>query len=217
MPHTKVLFLCNPGNPTGTRIANSEIVRLRERLSPNVLLVVDQAYGEFDGQDPSPIFDLVGRGDTVVLRTFSKAYGLAGARVGWGLFPEEIAASVRKLLNPNNVSSCSQAMAAAALRDQDHMLGLVRKTEIIRDEALRRLRGAGYPVPQSHTNFLLVPFETPERAAEADELLRRESFILRGVGGYGLPRCLRATVVEEVAMRRVADIICALQEGGNAK
>lgn len=122
-PETRIVVVCNPGNPTGTRIANTEIVRLRERLPEQVLLVVDQAYAEFDAQDPTPIFNLVARGDTVVTRTFSKAYGLAGARVGWGVFPTAIAAEIRKILNPNNVSVISQAMAEAAVLDQAHMKG----------------------------------------------------------------------------------------------
>ena len=86
-PDLRIVFVCNPGNPTGTSIPNTEIVRLRERLPKNVLLIIDQAYAEFDDQQQRPIFDLVERGDTVVLRTLSKAYCLAGARVGWGLFP----------------------------------------------------------------------------------------------------------------------------------
>ncbi|MEX0305581.1 MAG: histidinol-phosphate transaminase, partial [Leisingera sp.] len=115
-PQTRIVFVCNPGNPTGTLIPNSEILRLRAGLSTDVLLVVDQAYAEFADadNDPAEVFALVDRGDTVVMRTLSKAYGLAGARAGWGYFPLEIAGEVRKLLNPNNISIPSQAMAAAA-------------------------------------------------------------------------------------------------------
>ncbi|MEM6482380.1 MAG: histidinol-phosphate transaminase, partial [Pseudomonadota bacterium] len=80
-PSTRIVFLCNPGNPTGTRIANDSILKLREALPPEVILVIDQAYGEFDTQCARPVFDLVGASNTVVLRTFSKAYALAGARV----------------------------------------------------------------------------------------------------------------------------------------
>lgn len=94
-PRNRIVFLCNPGNPTGTAIPNAEILRLRAALPGGVLLAVDQAYGEFDPQDPAPVFGLVDRGDTVVLRTFSKAYALASARVGWGLFPEAIGEELR--------------------------------------------------------------------------------------------------------------------------
>ncbi len=102
---TRIVFVCNPGNPTGTLISNEELVWLRDALPDHILLVIDQAYAEFSDREqrPSAMFGLVERGNTVVLRSFSKAYGLAGARVGWGAFPPSIAQEVRKLLNPNNV------------------------------------------------------------------------------------------------------------------
>ena len=100
---TRIVFVANPGNPTGTRIPRAELVRLREGLPSNVLLVIDEAYGEFADHLGEPMFDLVGRGDTVVLRTFSKAFGLAGMRVGWGLFPPDVAREVRKVMKPNNI------------------------------------------------------------------------------------------------------------------
>jgi len=139
-PATRILFLCNPGNPTGTRIENAGILRLRNALPDRVLLVVDQAYAEFDPQDPGPVFSLTGHGDTVVTRTFSKAYALAGARVGWGIFPAAIAVETRKLLNPNNVSGVSQAMAEAAIRDQEHMVTSVASVAAIRDRFAASLR-----------------------------------------------------------------------------
>ena len=110
-PDTGLVFVANPGNPTGTRISRSELVRLREALPNDALLVIDEAYGEFaDNLDP-PMFDLVNRSDTVILRSFSKAYGLAGFRVGWGCLPAAVAAEVRKVMAPNNISSAAQAAA----------------------------------------------------------------------------------------------------------
>jgi histidinol-phosphate aminotransferase/N-methylhydantoinase B len=206
---TKIVFLCNPGNPTGTRIRNADILRLRAALPAHVLLVVDQAYGEFDDQDPAPIFAIVARGGTCVLRTLSKAYGLAGARVGWGLFPGPVAREMRKLLNPNNVSGPSQAMASAAMHDQDHMIEVVRKTAAIRDRFSRCLRAMGYDPPESHTNFVLIPFASADAARAADARLRDARLLLRGVGAYGLPHCLRATVAASDVMDRVADVLAA--------
>ncbi|WP_299507458.1 histidinol-phosphate transaminase [uncultured Roseobacter sp.] len=204
---TRVVFICNPGNPTGTRIANAEISRLRDGLPDTVLLVVDQAYGEFDDQDPREVFALVARGNTIVIRSFSKAYGLASARVGWGLFPGTIAPEVRKLLNPNNVPCVSQQMAAAAMRDQAHMRGIVSQTAQIRDGFSRRLRQAGLTVPESHTNFVLIAYATAERATRADTLLRAEGYVLRAMGGYGLGSCLRVTIGTQDVMATVADIL----------
>ena len=208
---TRIVFLCNPGNPTGTRIAVDEIVKLRRDLRDDILLVVDQAYAEFDDQDPRPVFDLAEHGNTAVLRTFSKAYGLAGARVGWGLFPAAVAAETRKLLNPNNISSVGQAMAAAAMSDQTHMHTTVWQTAAIRDAFAARLREAGYAIPESRTNFVLVPFADAETAREADRRLRAAGLILRGMGGYGLGHCLRATVVEPSFMTRASDIIVGMK------
>ncbi|WP_419904457.1 pyridoxal phosphate-dependent aminotransferase [Kiloniella sp.] len=210
-PETKIVFVCNPGNPTGTLIDNTELIRLRDSLPDNILLVIDQAYAEFSddivGNDPNVIFDLVNRGDTVVLRTFSKAYGLAGARVGWGYFPTHIAGEVRKLLNPNNISTVSQEVAAAAMRDQAHMKEIVRKTAAIRDDFSHKVRGLRFEIPESRTNFILIRFADTEEAQQADQALRDNSLLMRGMSGYGLSNCLRATICEEAVMKRAFTVL----------
>ncbi len=210
---TRIVFICNPGNPTGTVIPNTEILGLRRALPDNVLLVVDQAYAELDRQDPKPIFDLVQRGDTVVTRTLSKAYGLAGARVGWGVFPPAIAGEIRKLLNPNNISTASQAMAEAAMRDQAHMADIVSRTTNLREAFSARLRAAGYEVPPSATNFVLIRLADATRTQAADRALRKAGYILRGMAGYDLPDCLRATIGSDHAMAAVADILERMAHG----
>ncbi|MEW2914654.1 histidinol-phosphate transaminase [Leisingera sp. JC11] len=208
-PETRVVFVCNPGNPTGTLIPNTEILRLRAGLPADVLLVVDQAYAEFADadNDPAEIFTLAERGDTVVMRTLSKAYGLAGARAGWGYFPPEIAGEVRKLLNPNNISIPSQAMAAAAMRDQAHIQDVVAKTAAIRDRFAAGCRALGLEVPQSHTNFVLMRFASPEQAQAADAALRERKLLMRGMGGYGLGDCLRATICSQEVMDRALAVL----------
>ncbi|MBY6068997.1 aminotransferase class I/II-fold pyridoxal phosphate-dependent enzyme [Leisingera aquaemixtae] len=208
-PETRIVFVCNPGNPTGTLIPNSEILRLRAGLPADVLLAVDQAYAEFAdaGNDPGDTFALVERGDTVVLRTLSKAYGLAGARAGWGYFPPGIAGEVRKLLNPNNISIPSQAMAAAAMRDQAHMRDVVAKTAAIRDRFAADCRALGVEVPQSHTNFVLIRFASAQQAVAVDAALRAEKLLMRGMSGYGLGDCLRATICSQAVMDRAMDVL----------
>ena len=206
---TRIVFVCNPGNPTGTRVSGAEIVALRQMLPGHVLLVVDQAYGEFaDAADPpAPVFDLISRGDTVITRTFSKAYGLAGARVGWALAPLTVGAEMRKLLNPNNVSGVSQAMATAAMRDQDHMRDVVRQTTALREGFARSARALGIEVPDSHTNFVLLRFASGAQAARVDQALRSAGLLLRAMGGYGLPEALRATVVAKPHLDRVLAVL----------
>lgn len=204
-PATGIAFVCNPGNPTGTAVPNSEIVRLRAMLPDDLLLVIDQAYGEFtDASDcPKPAFDLVAGGNTVVLRTFSKAYSLAGARVGWGYFPPAVGRQVRKLLLPNSVAAASQAMALAALRDQGHMRRTVEKTEELRDGFREQALSLGIESPASRTNFVLLKFPGVEAADAADRALKAEDLRLRRMSPGGLPECLRATVCPAPVMDRV--------------
>jgi histidinol-phosphate aminotransferase len=210
---TRVAFICNPGNPTGTRIANSEILRLRAGLRSDILLIVDQAYGEFDDQDHRPIFELVGQGNTVILRTLSKAYGLAGARVGWGLFPRDVAAQVRKVQNSNGVTIVSLAMALAAIEDQEYMRRTVARTAAIRGWFCEGLRAAGYQVPASKTNFTLIRFGHHACARTAEQALRDAGIIVRNVGGYGLTDCLRATIGPEDVMASALRILTKLPGG----
>ncbi len=206
---TKIVFLCNPGNPTGTVISNADIVALRDALPDAVLLVIDQAYAEFvdKDQNPAEVFALVDRGNTVVMRTFSKAYALAAARVGWGVFPEAIATEMRKLLNPNNISTISQVMAQAAMHDQQHMHQIVEQTASIRDRFSQACSALGIAIPQSRTNFALLRFDTPETARRIDAALRREKFLMRGMAGYGLPDCLRATICNKPIMDAVLSVL----------
>ena len=193
-PDTRLVFVANPGNPTSTRVPRSELLRLRNGLRDDILLVIDEAYGEFSDHLNEPMFDLVKRGNTVVLRTFSKAYGLAGMRVGWGLFPEHVAHEIRKVMNPNNISVAGQAAARAAILDQDYMSETVHMTSALRLQVTRQLRDHGFDVAESFTNFILIRFANPEMAQSADAALRAEGVFLRPQGGAGLPHCLRMTI-----------------------
>lgn len=214
-PETAVVWLANPGNPTGTLLPTAEIHRLRRAMPPDVLLVVDEAYGEFAAEAPD--WSLVTRGNTIVLRTFSKAYGLAGHRVGWGLFPPGVAAEVRKALNLNNISAAAQAAAAAAMRDQAYMRETVAETARIREAFIARLRAAGITVPDSHTNFALLDLCTAERATSLDTALRARNISLRGMASYGLPQCLRATIGPASVMDGVAEVIEAFVMSESAR
>ena len=215
-PDTRVVFIANPGNPTGTRIPRAELLRLREELRGDILLVIDEAYGEFTDHLDEPVFDLVGRGDTAVLRTFSKAYGLAGMRVGWGLFPESVSGEVRKVMNPNNISTVGQAAAAAALEDQAYMRGTCAITARLRDGFITKMRKAGFDVPESFTNFVLVRLEAFGTTQTADEALRAEGVVARAQGGAGLSDGLRVTVGTEEELDLAAKILERWAEGGKA-
>ena len=204
---TKIVFVANPGNPTGTRVPRSELLRLRDGLPETVMLVIDEAYGEFTDHLNEPMFDLVARGDTVILRTFSKAYGLAGLRVGWGVFPPSIAAEVRKVMNPNNISGAAQAAATAALADQTYMQETCARTAKSRDGVIARLRGSGFDIAESFTNFALIRFDDVETAQKADLALQAQGVILRTQAGAGLPECLRITVGSKGDLDLAADLL----------
>lgn len=206
-PDTRLVFVANPGNPTGTRISRDEIIRLRDGLRNDILLVIDEAYGEFSDHLSEPSFDLVERGDTVVLRTFSKAYGLAGLRVGWGVFPPQIAKQVRKVMNPNNISVAGQAAASAAVADHAYMRSTCQRTAELRDRFIVRARAAGLDVRDSYTNFALIRFDSPEFAKRADMALRAEGVFLRAQGGAGLADCLRITIGQTQDMNTAATLL----------
>ena len=192
---TKIVFIVNPGNPCGSVIHNDEIRRLRGALPDDVLLLVDEAYAEFVDEDfHTPIFDLVEQGNTVVTRTFSKIYGLAGLRVGWGYFPGHIRDQLRKVLNPSSVSVLSQVAARAAMQDQETASLARRQIAQQRDYLSRQISSLGLTVVPSQTNFILVDFVRADNAASAFEFLRNHGLVVRPMGGYGLPACLRITI-----------------------
>ena len=209
-PDTRMVFIVNPGNPSGSVIHNDEIRRLRRALPDDVLLLIDEAYAEFvDTAFHQPLFDLADLGNTIVTRTFSKIYGLAGLRVGWGYFPAEIRDQVRKVLNPSSVSLLSQAAARAAMEDQTTALAALREIAQQRDYLSMEIRKLGLTVVPSQTNFILVDFVTPENANSAFEFLRQHALVVRPMGGYGLPGCLRITIGTGSQMKLTAETLGA--------
>ena len=212
-PGMRMVLIANPGNPTGTRISRTELLRLRAGLPEDVVLVIDEAYGEFTDAPGETMFDLPGKENTVVLRTFSKVYGLAGMRIGWGLFPQAMAVELRKVQNPGSVTSASLAAAAAAMRDQAYMRQVRDQTARRRHRFTAAMRQLGLTVPDSHTNFVLIRFASPKAAASAEKALRAEGVLLRPMGGYGLADCLRATIGSDEDMDKSRDVIAAWVEG----
>lgn len=208
-PQTRIVFLCNPGNPTGTRIAVAEILRLHDALPADVLLCVDEAYGELSGQSSAPLFKRLSRGNLCILRSFSKAYALAGARVGWGAFPTDLAGEMRKVLSPSNVSVVSQAMALAAFEDQEYLANLVQTTSLLRKNFQRELTTLGLLTPPSHTNFALVQFGDEAKATSALNALRSGGIYPRPMGLYNIPDTLRITIGPEAVMTRCLEILSA--------
>lgn len=215
-PRTRIVFLANPNNPTGTYLPADEIGRLHKGLPGHVLLVLDAAYAEYvRAPDYDPGKALVTHAQNVVMtRTFSKAYGLAGLRVGWAYCPAAVADVLNRIRGPFNVNASAQAAARAALQDTEHLERAVRGNEAERARLARELTGLDLAVTPSATNFMLVHFASPAQADAADSFLRSRQILLRRMAGYGLPKALRLTVGLAAENGRV---IAALGEFLNGK
>ena len=195
-PATRLVFLANPNNPTGSMVPAGEVGRLRAGLPAHVLVVLDAAYAEYvERPDYEPGIRLVDAGDnTVMTRTFSKIFGLGGLRLGWCYAPPAVVDVLNRVRSPFNVSIAAQAAAIAALAEPGWVeKGRAHNAEY-RPKLAAGLQAAGIKVWPSEGNFVLADFATPERAKAADAFLRTRGVITRPVGGYGLPQCLRITV-----------------------
>jgi histidinol-phosphate aminotransferase len=198
---TKVVFVANPSNPTGTWNSRSEIERLHAGLPAHTILVLDGAYAEFaNSPDYTDGLDLAREAENIlVTRTFSKAYGLAALRVGWGYGPQAIADAIDRIRPPFNVNIPAQAAAIAALDDDDFIARSKDLVETWRPWLAQQLGGLGLETIPSEGNFLLTLFpQTPGRtAAEAEAFLATRGVLVRAVAGYGIPHGLRITVGRE--------------------
>ena len=208
---TRIVYLANPNNPTGTYLSAGELERLHAGLPPHVLLVLDGAYAEYVQEaDYDPGTALVERTSNVVMtRTFSKIYGLAALRVGWGYCPPAIADVLNRLRAPFNVNGVAHAAAIAAVRDQAFTKEAVAHNTYWREWLTKQIRDLGLSVPDSVGNFVLILFPDSQMAGAADEHLQQQGLILRGMNGYGFPHGLRLSVGLEEANRAV---VAALTE-----
>ncbi len=214
-PQTRMVFLANPNNPTGTLLPQAEMERLRAGLPEDVLLVIDAAYAEYvDRTDYDPGAALVDAGEnTVMTRTFSKIFGLGGARLGWAYAPLAIVDVLNRMRPPFNVSAPAAAAAMAALAEPGWLeQGRAHNTQA-RTRLAARLAQAGLKVHPSEANFLLVEFTSPEHAVAADAFLRSRGIIVRNVKSYGLPECLRITIGTDEECGLVAEALNAFVHG----
>lgn len=195
---TKIVFLANPNNPTGTYCPQAEIIRLRQNLPEHVLLVLDGAYAEYVCRNEYDTgFELVKRtGNTVITRTFSKLYGLASLRIGWAYCPEDIADVLNRIRGPFNLSGPAIDAGVAAMQDQEHVEKAVAHNNTWLPWLSEEITQLGLQITPSVANFLLVHFpEDPEKnSTAANEFLLSKRIILRRLDKYGLPGALRLTV-----------------------
>ena len=212
-PRTRLVFIANPNNPTGSYVSADEIARLRRGLPENALLVIDAAYAEYvTRNDYEPGMRLVDAFPNVVMtRTFSKIYGLAALRLGWCYGPPDVADVLNRLRGPFNVTSAAIAAGVAAIQDT----AFTDRARRHNDEWLpwfsERCRALGLDVPPSVGNFVLVRFPGKDRKGADTALahLNSRGIIPRRMGGYGLPDSLRITIGTEAEMEAV---VAALTE-----
>jgi histidinol-phosphate aminotransferase len=199
--NTKVVFIANPNNPTGALLPRGELRRLHAGLPVDTLLVIDAAYAEYvDDANYEAGAELVEVYDNVVMcRTFSKAYGLAGLRLGWAYAKPYLIDAVNRIRGPFNVNAPAQAAGVAALADPGHLAAAIAHNARWLPWLTREIRALGLEAPPSHGNFLLIRFRDAAHARRADAALTSAGFALRGMTGYGLPDCLRLSVGDEDA------------------
>ncbi len=209
-PRTRMVFVANPNNPTGTFITAAEMARLHAGLPANVLLVIDSAYAEYmNRNDYSAGQELVDRHPNVVMtRTFSKIFALGSLRLGWAYCPAAVADVLNRVRGPFNVSTAAQAAGVAAVQDTEFLERSRAHNEQWRAWFAAEARSLGLTVHPSVANFVLVDFagQAPGRddAEAARQFLKGRGILVRQMPAYGLPSCLRVTIGTEAEMRAVA-------------
>jgi len=207
-PKTKMIFLANPNNPTGSYIPKGEIERLLDGIPDTVLLVLDAAYAEYVGRDDySAGHEFVhDRPNVVVTHTFSKIYALGSARLGWAYCPPAIADVLNRVRQPFNVNAPVMEAGIAALADSEHFNKSKAHNDRWQPWLAERLTELGFKVHPSVGNFLLVSFK-PHDAEQVRLFLKSRGVLIRQMGSYGLPDCLRITVgTEDEIMQLVSGI-----------
>ena len=207
-PRTKIVFLANPNNPTGTYLPFEEVKRLAVSLPAHVLLVLDAAYAEYvTRNDYSSGLELAGSMDNVVMtRTFSKIYGLANMRLGWCYGPAHVIDALNRIRGPFNVSGPALAAGIAAIADGAHIEKAVAHNDTWLNWLIEQVRALGFDVTPSVGNFLLINF-APGLAQQVDAFLTSRGLIVRAVKAYGLPDSLRVSVGTEEANRLLVEAL----------
>lgn len=210
--NTKVVWLCTPDNPSGELIKETEFTSFMENCPKEVIVVLDEAYYEYIAEENR--MDLLNNlqkyNNLIVLRTLSKAYGLASLRVGYGISNEGIAEKLNIIRGPFNTTSLSQAMAITALDDQEFIDNVRKLNETVKSEFESFLDSIGWNYFESHTNFILV--ETPIDADEVALYLLKAGFIIRSGSFLGYPNTIRITIGNKLDMKQLQHVISQLHE-----
>ena len=191
---TRFLYICCPNNPTGTVVDRRELLKMLHRIGPEIMVIMDEAYFEFidDPEAPNGVEFFREFPNIVVMRTFSKAYGLAGLRVGYAVAQKEIADAINRVREPFNVNALALAAALAALQDKEYLKKSVHYNRVEREFMTAELRKAGYAVVDSQANFILV--EVGQNCRKVFDGLQRRGVITRPADIFGYPTKLRVSI-----------------------
>lgn len=205
---TRLILVCNPNNPTGTTIGASELTAFLESVPDDITVVIDEAYVHFNGRPDSPSgIEYFRRYPNVaVAHTFSKAYGLAGLRVGYAIAPERLANALRKVAIPFGVTDLAQSAAVASLQAEDELSDRVRDLVAERERVVAAFADAGITLPETQANFIWVPFG--DATTDAADLLERHGLLVRPFAGEGF----RVTIAEREANDRLVSLAPRLAE-----
>ena len=215
---TKIVYVANPNNPTGTYLPFSEIRRLHAGLPADCLLVVDAAYAEYvTRNDYAAGIELASKSENVVVtRTFSKIHGLASLRIGWAYGPEHVLDALNRIRGPFNLNGPAIAAGVASLADTAHLERAIEHNSLWLPWLAEAICALGIAVTPSVGNFLLLEFNerAGRSATDADNFLRAHGYVLRPVSAYRLPNCLRLTVGDEEANRGVVAALAEFVQAG---
>jgi histidinol-phosphate aminotransferase len=205
-PRTRVLFVANPNNPTGTLASADDVLRLVNEVPDHVLLVMDEAYIDFL-EKPLDLLEFIKSGsrpNLLLMRTFSKIYGLAGLRIGYGIGHPELIAALEKVRQPFNINSIAQAGALAALDDEAHVKNTRENNERGLEQLQKAFAARGLEFIRSHANFVLVRVGNGQKVFED---LQRRGIITRPMAGYQLPEWIRVTIGTPAENARCLDAL----------
>jgi len=203
-PRTRLIFLANPNNPTGTMIARAEVERLISNTPTSVIVVLDSAYAEYIAKDDPDYTDgaafVEAHDNVVMLRTFSKIYGLGSLRLGWGYFPPAILAVLASIRGPFSVNTAAAVAGRAAMLDRDFVALSLAHNSTWMPKIQDSIRQAGFEPLPSRANFFLIRFTSDAEADAAHAFMQRRGILLRKMAPYGLPSCLRMSLGNEQEM-----------------
>ena len=210
--NTKLIFVANPNNPTGTFVSLSEIERLADGIPQSTILVLDGAYAEYvEGYDGGASL-VESRKNVVMTRTFSKVYGLGGLRIGWGYASVEVIDILTRIRGPFNINRAALAAASAAVLDEGYINYCLADNAKWADFLINELRKLGFKCDDTYANFVLARFANEEEADTVNDLLAENGLIVRQVKGYNLHNCLRITVGKGDDCFRVISVLKKFKE-----